>query len=46
MRDFFYGEMSQTIEWFGLTHILILVVFFYFSGLDLDIRSKIKRQEI
>lgn len=28
MRDFFYGEMTETIEWFSLTHILILVGFF------------------
>ncbi|MDY0010681.1 MAG: hypothetical protein RBR96_02945, partial [Candidatus Izemoplasmatales bacterium] len=28
MRDFFYGEMTEAIEWFGLTHILILLVFF------------------
>lgn len=28
MHDFFYGDVTQPIEWFGLTHILILLVFF------------------
>jgi uncharacterized membrane protein YwaF len=28
MYDFFYGEMTEPIEWFGLTHILLLVGFF------------------
>lgn len=28
MHDFFYGDVTKPIEWFGLTHILILLVFF------------------
>jgi hypothetical protein len=28
MHDFFYGDVTQPIKWFGLTHILILLVFF------------------
>jgi uncharacterized membrane protein YwaF len=27
MKDFFNGQVGQTIEWFGLTHILLMVVF-------------------
>lgn len=27
MYDFFYGEVTQAIEWFGLTHILLIVGF-------------------
>ena len=28
MRDFFYGDVTQSIEWFGLTHILLIIGFF------------------
>ncbi len=27
MSDFFSGQVGQTIEWFGLTHILLLLGF-------------------